>query len=104
MDSPSENDALSSAYYVLLTLFLTPDFEFHVKRADGINENEQKDRVFRTVQVADAPCKRDDRQMNQVRIERSATNTAHKRNAEEPRQEALARKQAHHEHAINENR
>ena len=42
--------------------------------------------------------------MDQIRVERGATDTAHERDAEEPRQEALARKKAQHKHAINENR
>ena len=91
---------LSSTNYFLFA----PNLEFHVERADGVNEDEQKDGILRTIQVANAPCKRDDRQMDQVRIERSAANAAHKRNAEELSQKALARKEAHHEHAVNENR
>ena len=42
--------------------------------------------------------------MDQVRVERRTANTTHKRDAEESRQEALARKKAHHKHAVNENR
>lgn len=81
-----------------------PDFKFHVERADGVNEDEQKDGILRAIQIANAPCKRNDRQMDQVRIERCAANSAHKRDAEELCQEALARKETHHEHAVNENR
>ena len=42
--------------------------------------------------------------MDQVRVERRTANTTHKRDAEESRQEALARKQTHHKHTVNENR
>ena len=42
--------------------------------------------------------------MNQVRVERGATDTSHKRDAEESRQKALARKETQHKHAVNENR
>ena len=87
-----------------LFFFAAPDFEFHVKRAHGIDENEQENGILRAVQVANAPRKRDNGQMNQVRVERSATDTTHQRDAEETRQEALARKKAQHKHAVNENR
>ena len=84
--------------------FLAPDFEFHVERAHGIDENEQENGIFRAVQVANAPRERDDGQVDQIWVERGAADTAHKRDAEEPRQEALARKEAQHKHAVNENR
>ena len=84
--------------------FLAPDFEFHVERAHGIDENEQENGIFRAVQVANAPRERDDGQVDQIRVERGTADTAHKRDAEEPRQEALARKEAQHKHAVNENR
>ena len=93
-----------SRQHLLPTLLFAPDLEFHVKRAHGVNEDEQKDRVFGAIEVANAPRKRNDRQMDQVRVEGGATDAAHNRDAEEPRQESLARKEAQHEHAVNENR
>lgn len=52
-----------------LFLFPTPHFKFAVKRADRIDKDQQKDGVFRTIQVTDTPGDRDNRQVDQVRVE-----------------------------------
>ena len=85
-------------------LLFTPDFEFHVKRAHRVDKNEQKNGIFRAIQIANAPGKRNDGEMNQIWVERSSTDAAHKRDAEEPGQKALAREQTQHKHTVNENR
>ncbi len=87
-----------------LRFFAAPDFKFHIKSADGVDEDEQKNRILGTIEVTNAPRKRNDREVDQVRVKRGPANAAHQRDAEEPRQKALPRKKAQHEHPVNENR
>ena len=71
--------------------FATPNFELAIQRTDRIDEYQKQDCILGLVQVANAPSNRDDGQMNQVRVERSAADFANNAYAEELCDKALAR-------------
>ncbi len=85
-------------------LFATPNFELTIQRADRINENQEQNGVLGLIQVANAPRNRDNRQVNQVRIERGATNFTDNANAEKLCHKALAGQKRNQEKAVQQNR
>ena len=87
-----------------LLLFTAPHLEFAVERAHGVNKEKQEDRILRAVQVANAPGNRDDRQVNQIRVERRSANLADDTYAEESSHEALTRKERDQEQPVQHNR
>ena len=81
-------------------LFATPNFELAIQRTDRIDENQKQDCILGLVQVANAPCNRNNRQMNQIRIERSSADFADDANAEELCDKTLAGQKRNEEKAI----
>ena len=91
-------------YRILLQLgfclLATPNFELAIQRTDRIDEYQKQDCILGLVQVANTPGNRDDGQMNQVRVERSATDFADNANAEELRDKTLAGQKRNQEKAV----
>ena len=85
-------------------LFATPNFELTIQRTDRINENQKQNGVLGLIQVANAPRNRNNRQVNQVRIERGATNFTDNANAEKLCHKALAGQKRDQEKAVQQNR
>lgn len=81
-------------------LLATPNFELTIQRTDRIDEYQKQDCILGLVQVANTPGNRDDGQMNQVRVERSATDFADNANAEELRDKTLAGQKRNQEKAV----
>ena len=85
-------------------LFTTPNFELTVQRADRINEYHEQDRILGAIQVANTPRNRNDRQVNQIRVERSAANFTDNTDAEKSCNSPLTRKKRNQEQPIQQNR
>lgn len=84
--------------------FTTPHLEFAVKRTHGINKEEKQDSILGMIQVADAPGNRDEGQVNQVRIERRATNFTDNADTEETCHKPLPRQKRNQEETVQHNR
>ena len=78
-------------------LLATPNFEFTVQRADRVDEYQEQNGILGLIQVAYAPSNRDDRQVNQVRVERSSTDFADNAYAEKSCNAAFTRKKRNQE-------
>ena len=81
-------------------LLATPNFELAIQRTDRIDENQKQDCILGLVQVANAPGNRNNRQMNQIRVERSTADFADNANAEELRDKTLAGQKRNQEKAV----
>ena len=85
-------------------LFATPNFELTIQRADRINENQEQNGVLGLIQVANAPRYRDNRQVNQIWIERGSANFTDKSDAEKLCHKTLAGQKRDQEKAVQQNR
>lgn len=81
-------------------LLATPNFKLAIQRTDRIDENQKQDCILGPVQIANAPCNRNNRQMNQIRVERSTADFADNANAEELRDKTLAGQKRNQEKAV----
>ena len=85
-------------------LFATPNFELTIQRTNRINENQKQNGVLGLIQVANAPRYRDNRQVNQIWIERGSANFTDKSDAEKLCHKALAGQKRDQEKAVQQNR